>query len=555
MKKLPSLPDIPESNQTPVVKALLGLVEQLIERVQQQGEEIALLKDEINILKGEKMRPVFKGSKLDKNTQSDHLSKPLPKKRSGKQRKTQKLLIHEDKVIKPDAPVPPGSRFKGYRNFVVQDLNIESHTIRYRLQHWVTPQNKPITARLPDELNNQHFGPQLISYILYQHHHCQTTQPLLLEQLREWGIHISSGQINDLLLQGKDSFHAEKDDLLQAGLAVSSYVTVDDSGARHQGNNGFVTHIGNDWFGWFESTGSKSRVNFLELLRAGKADYYLNDAALVYMKRQRLPEKSLVQLSQLKGKSIDGKAQWLALLDHLRITNPRHRRFATEGALLGSVLRNGLCDDLTIVSDDAGQFAILRHALCWVHTERLIHKMLPLNETHRVEIARIRDQIWRYYAQLKRYKCKPDKTKQKVLRDRFDEIFSQKTSYVTLNQTLKRIHNNKAELLVVLDRPEVPLHTNGSESDIRDYVKKRKISGGTRSDEGRRCRDTFASLKKPAVNWIYRSGITLPIAWVSVIRPLPLYLISSSNELLLPRVIEKLLLIIPEPRGFLTTKS
>jgi hypothetical protein len=49
---------------------------------------------------------------------------------------------------------------------------------------------------------------------------------------------------------------------------------------------------------------------------------------------------------------------------------------------------------------------------------------------------------------------------------------------------------------VVLDRPEIPLHTNGSETDIRDYVKKRKVSGGTRSDEGRRCRDTFATLKK-----------------------------------------------------------
>ncbi|RLJ19028.1 hypothetical protein DJ031_00585 [bacterium endosymbiont of Escarpia laminata] len=164
--------------------------------------------------------------------------------------------------------------------------------------------------------------------------------------------------------------------------------------------------------------------------------------------------------------------------------------------MLGSVLRHGLCDDLTIVSDDAGQFDILLHALCWVHTERLIHKMLPLNETHRQEIAQIRDQIWRFYAQLKRYKSKPDKSQQKILRHRFDEIFTQKTSYATLNQTLKRIHNNKAELLVVLDRPEIPLHTNGSETDIRDFVKKRKISGGTRSDEGRRCRDTFASLKK-----------------------------------------------------------
>ena len=122
--------------------------------------------------------------------------------------------------------------------------------------------------------------------------------------------------------------------------------------------------------------------------------------------------------------------------------------------------------------------------------------MLPLNEIHRQEIKAIRSQIWDFYAELKRYKSKPDKTHKNTLRQRFDEIFTQKTSYATLNQTLRRIHNNKAELLVVLDRPEIPLHTNGSETDIRDFVKKRKVSGGTRSDEGRRCRDTFASLKK-----------------------------------------------------------
>ncbi|RLJ22471.1 hypothetical protein DJ031_00850, partial [bacterium endosymbiont of Escarpia laminata] len=129
MKKLPPLPDIPEQDQTPVVKALLGLVEQLIERVQQQDEEIALLKDEVNILKGEKKRHVFKGSKLDKNTEPDTSSESPPKKRPGssKKKKTQKLVIHEDKVIKPDVPVPPGSRFKGYRDFVVQDLNIGTH--------------------------------------------------------------------------------------------------------------------------------------------------------------------------------------------------------------------------------------------------------------------------------------------------------------------------------------------------------------------------------------------------------------------------------------------
>ncbi len=212
MIKLPSLPDIPGQDQTPVVKALLVLVEQLIEPVQQQDEEIALLKDEINILKGKKQRPVFKGSKLDKQTESEHASEPSSKKRpgSGKKKKTQKLVVHEDRVIKPDRPVPPGSRFKGYRDFVVQNLKIDVYTIHYRLEHWLTPQHEPLTGQLPGALHKQHFGAHLMRYILYQYHHCQTTQPLLREQLIEWGIDLSCGQINQLL-QGSATFHAEKD--------------------------------------------------------------------------------------------------------------------------------------------------------------------------------------------------------------------------------------------------------------------------------------------------------------------------------------------------------
>ena len=79
---------------------------------------------------------------------------------------------------------------------------------------------------------------------------------------------------------------------------------------------------------------------------------------------------------------------------------------------------------------------------------------------------------------------------------RFDELCRTKTNLQSLNQALKRLRNNKAELLLVLKRPDIPLHNNLSESDIREYVIKRKISGSTRSDNGRRARDTFASLKK-----------------------------------------------------------
>ena len=79
---------------------------------------------------------------------------------------------------------------------------------------------------------------------------------------------------------------------------------------------------------------------------------------------------------------------------------------------------------------------------------------------------------------------------------RFDSLFQTRTCFETLNLALKRLYKNKTELLLVLNRPEVPLHNNRGESDIREYAKRRKVSGGTQSDLGRQSRDTFISLKK-----------------------------------------------------------
>jgi hypothetical protein len=189
----------------------------------------------------------------------------------------------------------------------------------------------------------------------------------------------------------------------------------------------------------------------------------------------------------------------LAWEDHLKDLQIRldwQQRIATEGALLGVLAERGLAERLAIVSDDAGQFNVLRHGLCWIHAERLIHTLLPLNEDHRDDIAKVRGELWELYADLKGYKRKPQKKARRTLERRFDALFTQKTRYQTLNQLLRRLHRNKPELLLVLERPEIPLHTNDSERDVRDYVKKRKVSGGTRSDVGRRCRDTFISLKK-----------------------------------------------------------
>ena len=175
---------------------------------------------------------------------------------------------------------------------------------------------------------------------------------------------------------------------------------------------------------------------------------------------------------------------------------PEPVRVTTEGALWGSVQSHKFLCDAVVLSDDAGQFNVGLHALCWVHAERLVHKLDAFTDRHRTVQKKVRGLIWDFYARLKAYRVKPSQHRSLALRARFDRIFLRRTGFVTLDRLLQRLHANKAELLMVLDRPETPLHTNGSENDIRCYVTRRKVSAGTRSDVGRDCRDAFLSLSK-----------------------------------------------------------
>lgn len=547
MKKF-VIPPISAEEATPLVKTLMAIIEEIWEEHQHQAETIQQMRDEIAVLKGEKAKPKFKSSKMNEETdkaegvedggedggESDDNQKKRPG--SAKRSKTAKLTIHEDHVIPPETPVPAGSRLNGYRDFVVQGLKIQSHNTRYRLECWLTPEGTLLVGKLPDELQGHHFDSTLRSYILYQYHHCHVTQPLLLEQLREWGIDISAGQINALLSANKESFHDEKNDLLVTGLEVSQSITVDDSGARHKGKNGYVTQIGNELFAWFASTSSKSRINFIECLHAGMLSYRITEAALIYMNEQGLSVAIYQHLSQELPPEINTRENWQQSLDVLEVKDERHVRIATEGALLGGLLEKGFNFNLAIISDGAGQFAILLHGLCWIHAERLVHKLIPMNDLQREAIAQVRDQIWSLYADLKAYKHQPDSTRIAELGSRFTAIFTQRTGYATLDQLLKRLHRRKDELLLVLHRPDVPLHTNGSETDIRDFVKKRKVSGGTRSDLGRKCRDTFASLKKTCRKldvsfWQY---LIDRVSLTNIIPPLPTLIRNASISVVSP---------------------
>jgi Transposase IS66 family len=321
------------------------------------------------------------------------------------------------------------------------------------------------------------------------------TQPLLLQQLHDLGIDISEGQLSRILTENHEPFHQEKDEVRAAGLQTASYIGTDDTGARHQGRNGYCTVIGNDLFACFESTDSKSRLNFLEVLHGSERRYAINAMTLAYWVGQGLTAALVEKLSQ-GPREFATESAWQTRLAELTITNERQVRMATEGALLGGLIERGASPELVVLSDGAPQFDILLHASCWVHAERPLARMVPHNDTHRAVIEPVREQIWQLYKDLKAYRQQPDAAQKPVLETRFDALCNQKTGYPNIDAVLKEMRDHKADLLRVLERPEVPLHNNASESDIREYVKKRKISGGTRSTAGRRCRDSFASLKK-----------------------------------------------------------
>jgi hypothetical protein len=486
--------DLSKSELRAAVVALLSKVTELQQVVKAQSDEIARLKD---LNQRPKIKP-DKPSGMEQETSAN--SKWGGKGLGGRLRRGPKRtprVAVEDEVLSPQ--VPPGARFKGYQDHIVQDLVIGPRVIRYRRARWVTAQGETIIAPLPAGVEG-HFGPELRRYVLMQYHQGQVTVPRLVALLKSLGIDISKRQVMRLLTEGKEGFLAEAQEVLRSGLAGAPWVNVDDTGARHKGKNGYCTVVGNAHFAWFGTTRSKSRKNFLELLRAGHGDYVISQDALAYMRGRDLSAAVIKLLADHPDQSFADLKAWTAHLEQLGIAAldvlPNPVLIATEGALWGAVKAHGFLHDTVILSDDAGQFNVGRHALCWIHSERLVYKLDTFTEAHRAAQAHVRGLIWDLYADLKDYREAPSAELKTSLSERFDAIFKSRSSFVMLNRLLKRIYRNKAELLRVLDYPATPLHTNGAENDIRCQVTKRKVSGGTRSDVGRDCRNAFLGIAK-----------------------------------------------------------
>jgi hypothetical protein len=508
---------IPDSLERLAPADLIGVVRDLIGevgRLRVENEKLSgalttlkaehqVVKDELARLKKLPPRPPHKPSGMDQAKDrggsggSGNKGAAGEKSRHRRGSQLDKLTIGATVVVRAKAPA--GSRHKGYEEIVVQDLSLSPQVTRYRRERWQTPQGETIIADLDPGIIAG-YGPNLHRLVLALHFSGQVTCERIVALLNGMGVVISKRQVVRLLTVKLETFRAEDEAVLKAGLG-GAYVTVDDTGARHAGKSGYTTQIGSDRFTVFRTGPSKSRQAFLSRLCGGTALYMINDAALGYMKDRQLPQTAIDKLADHPERMFSRPADWerhlqaLGLLD-LKVA-PDPVQIASEGALWGAIRHQGLLPDTVIVSDDAGQFRVGIHALCWVHAERLVHKLVPANDKQRNAIAIAKRMIWWFYDCLKEYKLAPSPQQAEVLRARFDRIFKRGgTGYVMLDRLLRRLFRNKDALLRVLDRPEIPLNTNASENDIRAFVTKRKISGGTVSDKGRDARDIMLGLAK-----------------------------------------------------------
>jgi len=471
----------------------------IIELLQEQVERIAALektvqeqKDELARLRKTPKRPKFRPGGGDPKSRS---GKPGGIAGNGEPNPVNKLAPQKIKqeIRIPASGVPQGSRFKGYQDYAIQELEIIPKDVIYKLEVWQSPDGAIIRAILPQELQGSHFGHQLRT-LLHNLYALGMTEPGLFDLLKDSGIEVSEGQVHNILMNESEGYHEESEKILTAGLAEAPYIRTDDTGAKHQHKSEYCTHIGGEYFAYYKTTSSKSRSNFLKILLQGKEGYSINEAFIWHLFQCGVEDDLLNRFEEHIGKKYRAKKGLNRLLNSLGIENKKIRLQCLEAGLIGFISETILNPGQVLLSDRAGQFAIFDHAACWVHMERPLRKLEVASPEAEQELEQIRGVIWNLYEKLK--EAALTQIGKDEVHQLYDQLIAMNSISPGINEVIASFAQYREELLKALDHPGLPLHNNDSERDIRGVAKRRNISGTTKSEEGKAFRDGLITLKQ-----------------------------------------------------------
>jgi hypothetical protein len=511
--------EIKDGKNEEAVDRLLNLVESLASENAQLKEIIQQQSDEINRLKGEQGKPKFTEKKEDEDEDDDkdissekereeaEDRKPKSKK-SSRNRKPKKSKIKIDRCHVCDVDtdkLPEDAIFKGYKDEVVQDIIIKTENVKYRRKVYYSPsQKKYYYGKLPVEVEGKgEYGSGIRTLIPVLKSECNMSEPKIKSFLENFGVEISQAYISSLWTDKQEIFHQEKDEIYRAGLETGSYQQIDDTSGKVNGINHYVQIVCNDDYSAFFTTAKKDRLSIIDVLtNFAPRKFLYNQEALDLLVQMKVSQKTIEKISQtLEQKVIYFEQKINELLNKVINLGPKQRSKILDACAIAAYHKQTDYPVVPILlSDDAGQFKLLtkEHGLCWVHDGRHYKKLKPVVPQFREKLEEFRGKYWAFYAELYKYKKKPNSAKAKSLRLKFNHLFSTKTGYDELDDRISKTLAKKDELLLVLRYPELPLHNNAAELAARSQARSRDVSLQTKSKAGTKSKDTFLTITQTA---------------------------------------------------------
>jgi hypothetical protein len=286
-------------------------------------------------------------------------------------------------------------------------------------------------------------------------------------------------------------------------LRSTSWQHTDDTQTRVNGQNEHCHVVCNPVYTVYITLPKKDRLSVLDVLRNGRERRFrLNQEALDCLEKVQLsqPARQILRtwVSETEMDEVTFQAHLECLLPNL---GEQQRKAITDAAAIAAYHQETEWPVIqALICDDAPQFNWPTYVmmLCWVHEGRPYKKLMPVVALHRQILDDFLKCFWNYYHQLLAYKQQPSPEESARLEADFDTLFATHTGYDELDKRIAKTQAKKASLLLVLQYPELPLHNNPAELGARQRVRKRDISFGPRTQEGRNAWDTFMSLAETA---------------------------------------------------------
>ena len=492
---------IHEENARQLVEILLNQIEELSASLRDARVEIQQLRDEINRLKGEQGKPDIKGN-VPQPAVTNHSSekeRQTTRERHKKSKKTS-LVIHREEVATLDREsLPADAIFKGHEAVVIQDIIFRAENVRFLKEKYYSPSaHKTYLAGLPTGYEGQ-FGPGIKALVPTLYFGGGMTEAKILELLGYATIQISPGQISHLLTKGQAAFHAESEAVFEAGLRSSPAQHLDDTSTRVNGQNENCHILCNPVYTAFRTRPHKDRLTILDVLRNGRPRIFLlNAEAWSYLDGLPLSKTAHQTLQNWTDGLVWAELDFITRLNRDLPDLPvQQRKTILDAAAVAAYHAElGFPVIQTLICDDAPQFNWLTPTkmLCWIHEGRHYKKLIPVVAHHQELLKDFLKRFWEFYHRLLDYREQPSQEAAIKLETKFDELFATQTGYRELDKRIAKTLLKKEALLLVLTHPELPLHNNPAELAARLRVRKRDISFGPRTEDGKNAWDTFMTL-------------------------------------------------------------